>query len=298
MSRSLRFAALLFFLVVAGASTASAQLRVDLKIARRLFIVHEPIIASVQITNLAGRDVTLRDKDGQQWFGFQIMTPDERPIPPLNPNYSLEPMTVPEGKTVKRSVNLADLYQLSDFGLYRVKATVYFADLDRFFTSAQDNIELTEGKLIWQQTVGVPEGTEGAGTYRTLSILTHRLLRDNQLYIRVQDRNAGITYCTHKVARLLSGFEPEIELDEGNRLHVLQLVGPRTYVYTRVGLNGEWLGQQVISETKTRPNLRKLASGAVEVRGGAVQVAPAQSAGPLAPVPAKLSDRPPGLPPR
>lgn len=287
---------LLFAVVWFGAGPASAQLKVEMKINRRLFILHEPIIAIVEVTNLAGRDITLHDADHQPWFGFQVMTADQRPVPPLDPDYALEPMTIHAGQTLKRSVDITNLYQMSEFGLYRVRASIYLADLEKYFSSAVDNVEMSEGKLIWQQTLGVPDGSQGAGSYRVASLLTFRLPRDNELYVRIQDQDTGTVFCTHKIARLLSGYDPEVEVDESNRLHVLQLVGPRTYVYTRIGLAGEWIGQQVINETKTRPSLHRSETGVVTVRGGEVQQPAGSTPNPLAPVPAKLSDRPPGMP--
>ena len=61
----------LFALLLLGA-TAQAQIQVELKFKRLQYIAHEPIIASITITNLAGRDVDLHDDSGQHWFGFEV----------------------------------------------------------------------------------------------------------------------------------------------------------------------------------------------------------------------------------
>ena len=45
------------------------------------------------------------------------------------------------------------------------------AESDRFYTSNFSMFDLTDGKLLWRQTVGVP----GSGELRQLSLLTHRL---------------------------------------------------------------------------------------------------------------------------
>ena len=47
------------------AATTEAQVEVDLKFKRLQYIAHEPVVATVAITNLAGRDIELRDADGQ-----------------------------------------------------------------------------------------------------------------------------------------------------------------------------------------------------------------------------------------
>jgi len=116
--------------------------------------------------------------------------------------------------------------------------------------------------------------------------------KDNMLYIRVQDKDAGLVYTTNPLGRILLTYDPEIELDKDNQIHVLQLVGPHTYVYSRIGLNGEWLGQMAYNVVSTKPSLKKLRDGNVTVVGGQPDV-PFTPATPTDP---KLSDRPPGLP--
>jgi hypothetical protein len=271
-----------------------AQLTVQLRVSRRLYVAYEPIVATLQITNLTGRDITLHDADNQNWLGFRIRTTDDRLVPPRDVNYQVGPISIGAGQTLKRSLNLVSLYPVTDMGLYRAQASIYFPDLQRFFSSAPVSFEVSEGKLIWQQTVGVPEGQEGAGGYRTYSLLSFRQPKDNMLYVRTEDERDGIVYSTYPVGRLLTENPPQYLLDLQNQLHILQLVGPKTFTYTRIGPNGQLLGQTTYTELKKRPRLHRDATGKVAVTGGQQEVPIAQSSGGL-PAP-KLSDRPPGLP--
>src|SRR5205823_11876054 len=64
----LRIAALcLLFGFVAGA--ANAQIQVQLKFSRLQYIAYEPLLATVTITNRAGRDIDLNNDAGERWFG-------------------------------------------------------------------------------------------------------------------------------------------------------------------------------------------------------------------------------------
>ena len=293
MSRRLSLQAVALLLVLAFAPSLHAQIQVQLKITRQLFICYEPIVATVSIRNLTGHDLVLQDQPPEKWFSFQITNEHGSPIPPRAADYHVPPLTIPAGQAVKRTVNLVNLYPVTDFGSYKVKATIYVAQMGRYFASLSEPIEVSEGKIVWQQTVGVPDGQKDAGKYRTYSVLSFRQPKDDMLYVRVEDRDGGMVYCTYPTGRLINGYEPQIELDPLNQLNVLQMVEPKSYMFTRVGTNGEWLGQQPFLETKTRPHLKKKADGDVGVAGGQLVDEKAQvaqmAAGP------KLSDRPAGM---
>jgi hypothetical protein len=271
-----------------------AQLTVDMTIKRRLYVMYEPILVTVSIANHSGRDITLNDADGQKWFSFQITNGDGQVVAPINGDYQLNPLTIPAGQTVRRSLNLAALYKVHEFGSYHAKASVYSPDYHQYFSSRAQEFQVTDGRIFWQQTVGVPAGYPGAGSTRTISFLMFRPESQTVLYIRVQDKDGGVVYITSPLGKLLSGFDPEIQLDKNNQVHVLQLIGAKTFVYTIIGLNGEWLAQDTYNAVRSRPVLRKTAAGDVEVKGGDLDVpVDASVAKPNVP---KVSDRPQGFP--
>ncbi len=280
---------------LAIAAAAHAQLSVDLSIKRHLFISHEPVIATVTITNLTGRDVTLRDTPEMQWFAFQVTGAGERIFPPRDPNYALDPLEIKAGAQMRRTVNLNELYEIGDFGIYRVRASIYFADYKKFFSSRPSTIELTEGRRIWNQVVGVPDGQPGGGTFRKFSLLAHQQGDYSLLYVRVEDRDEGTVYCTQELGRLLEGQPPTAEFDTGNNLYVLQLIGQREYLLSKIGLNGEYLGGTRYTAPKSRPYFRRLTNGQLQIVGARREETVAQGATPEA-APAKLSQRPSGLP--
>lgn len=276
-------------LLLAFATTAHAQLNVDLSIKRRLFIAHEPIIATVTITNLSGRDITLADTPEMQWFAFQVLGSNERIFPPRNPNYALDPIEIKAGAQKRRTVNLTELYEVGEFGIYRIRASIYFADFKKFFSSRSNSVEITDGQLLWTQTAGIP----GGGGMRKYSLLSHQQGEHKMLYVRVEDRDDGAVYCVQELGRMIEGQPPVAEFDLGNNLYVLQLIGQREYLLSKIGLNGEYLGGTRYTAPKSKPYFRKLADGQLQIVGGRREAAVAQ--GTVEP-PTKLSQRPPGLP--
>jgi hypothetical protein len=270
-----------------------AQILVDLSIRRVMYIAYEPLLATVRITNLSGNPLLLADVEGKKWFGFQIETLDGRPIPPSNPDYEIEPIKVDPGSSITRTINLVQLYPITDFGTYRIKASVYSAELSNYFSSPPLTVEITEGRLIWQQTVGVPSKVGLKGGNRTISLLSHRLMERTDLYLRIEDKEAGIIYCTHRLGDFISFGKPNILLDASNTIHVLQNNVPHEFIYTKVGLDGKILDQLSYNAPKTRPELKRMDDGTITVAGG-ILFDP--KATPTPGVTTKLSDRPVPLP--
>jgi len=262
-----------------------------LKFKRLQYIAYESVVATVAITNLAGRDIELHDSNGQSWLGFEITGSEEQPIAPQSGGNREPPLKIQAGQRVTRQIDLTPLYPVHEYGAYHVRTNVYFADLGKFFYSGTRVFEVTDARPIWQQTVGVP-GTGGADEVRTYSLMTNRFPDHTSLYVRVQDKDTGAVYATYSLGRTIALEQPQAEIDRVNQLHVLHCAAPRAWSYARVGLNGELLEHSTFMETKTRPHLVHSSGGEVAVRGGMVE-APAKSSGSKAP---KLSARPPGAP--
>ena len=280
----LGFAVVCLLLCVAN---AEAQLQVELQLKRLQYVAYEPIIATLGITNLAGRDVDLHDAAGQPWFGFEITTREGQPIGSVTTEQTQQtqpPLRIEAGKKVTQQINLTPLYAVHDLGTYHLRAHVYFADLDKFFYSQGRVFEVTDARPIWQRSVGSPEG----GT-RTYSLLSNRFPDHTSLYVRVEDKDSGVVYATYSLGRAIAFDEPEAEVDRSSQLHVLHCAAPRIWAYSRIDLNGELVAHASFTQTKSRPRLVHTADGAVAVRGGMMETQSAQTARESLP---KLSERP------
>jgi hypothetical protein len=275
------------------AGVAQAQIQVELKFKRLQYVAHEPIMAALKITNLAGRDIDLHDEKGQHWFGFEINAGEGRPLAPLSQKAPELALHLEAGKTVTRRINLTPAFPVHDFGAYHVRAHVYFADLNQFFYSQTKVFQVADARPIWQKTVGIPDGMPGGGEARTYSLLSNRFPDHTSLYVRVENKQSGVVYATYSLGRVIAYDEPQTELDRANQLHVLYCAAPRSWAYSHVGLNGELLAHSIFMETRTRPRLWRVADGAVAVRGGRPDLPVVQS-GPSSA--SKLSARPPRVP--
>lgn len=272
--------------------SASAQLEVSIDLARTLYMRGEPIEATVTIRNLAGKDVLLRDMPGHQWFGFEVERGKDNPIGPFDPNYRNTPVSILSGESVERKVNLLKLYPVNEFGGYKVQAAIYFAETGKYIVSQRLPIEVTDGKTVWSQTVGVPQNQDGGGSYREMELLSFQLPKERALYARVTDQTTGDILCTYPLGHMLMGMKPSTEFDGQNNLHVLHMVAPNVYWLSKIGVNGEWLGQAVYDSPKGRAMLRKDPDGTLSIIGAKRKAERPAGAPPIP----KLSERPVAIP--
>jgi hypothetical protein len=290
MHRFLLFLATLALLITG----ASAQVNVNIEVKRRTYIRYEPLLVTVTISNLAGRDLMLEDGESQ-WFGFTVLHGESQTvISPRDPNYALDPMELKIGETVKRTVNLNQLYPISEYGIHRIRATIYVKSLNQFYTSRTANIDITEGRTMWKQAVGVPDTMPNAGQVNEMSLLSLQGAQHQYLYCRVINPDTGNVLCMQRLGHIIDGTQFDAKFDATNTLHVLQLVGPKTYALSQIGVNGELHGQWMYDAPKSKPYLRRDGTGNLDIVGATRRVEAAKNA-PPAP---KLSDRPANLPKR
>src|SRR5207249_9815130 len=246
--------ALPFVCLFLSAVRAEAQIQVELKFKRLQYIAYEPVVATLGITNLAGRDIDLHDADGQSWFGFEVSGREGQPTPPVTTGNAQPPLQIQAGQKVTQRINLTPLYPVQEFGTYHVRAHIYFAALGKFFYSGTKVFEVTDARPIWQGTVGIPDGVSAPGNVRTYSLMTNQFPDHTSLYVRVQDKDNGIVYATYSLGRIISFEEPQAQIDRANQLHVLHCAAPRSWSYSRIGLNGELLAHSSLDRKSTRLN--------------------------------------------
>jgi hypothetical protein len=202
-----------------------------------------------------------------RWITFNIESADGRIVPPNNPDYAFPPAAIEPGEKLPAAFNLTPMFPLQEFGLYRVRASVYVAEFGRFFSSPPLAVEITEGRPIWQEVVGVP-ASEGRPELRTITLLSHKLSRSTRLYARIEDRENGKIFATHQLGPFLTFGRPEVVLDAKNEIHILQNSAPKQFLYTHLDLDGKVIDRQFYVEAGSRPALAKRDGGTVIVSGG------------------------------
>lgn len=288
--------ACLIAVFVAVAAPASAQINLDLKLDRTLYLAHEPITGELLIVNMAGRDLIFGESGGLSWLDFSVTDGRGHLITPVQGERSERPIVLGAGQTYKHKVTINRRYPMATIGTYRVKASVHFPQINRVFETKQVTVQVTEGQPMWSQIVGVPQGHPQAGTYREYSLMTYyHGARSKALYFRLKDSDSGMVFRTYPLGDYMALRPPTHAIDSQNQLHILHMTGPQAYRYTIINIDGEPVRQQTLYEKgANRPELKSSGHGDVTLVGGVTEE---QAKTPYEQQQFhRLSDRPPGLP--
>ena len=273
-----------------------AQISVSIKAEKSIYVAYEPLHMVVSITNRAGRDVVLSGQQGSKnssWLSFEITDASGHLVSPKRiVNY--EPVIIPAGQTLQRKIPINVAYPMSRKGLYRIRGNVYFPQLKKYFNSNLQTIHVSDGREIWHQVVGVPEGYRGEGTYRRFSMLTFANGAEKHLYVRVHDEQNGAVRATFSLGPVILVRNPEFTIDRENRLHTLHMAAPRTYAHSVIDINGAVINREIYREDTERPRLAAAGVGDVVVVGGISEKEEASN--PIDADIRRLSERPKGLP--
>jgi hypothetical protein len=266
-----RFFPLLVLLAATfAAEQANAQIQLDLKLDRTLYVAHEPISGTLTIINRTGRDLVFGDSGGLSWLDFTVTDSRGHLISPIGNALNERPIVLSAGQTYNHKVTINRYYPMSQIGVYRVKANVTFPQINRVFQTKVINVQVTDGQPMWSQIVGVPQGYPDAGRNREYELMTfYHGARSKSLYFRMKDADSGMVYKTYPIGDYMSLRKPVQAIDRQNQLHVLHMSGPQTYKYTVIGIDGNPFQQATYYEKGgDRPTLKSTDYGDVSIVGG------------------------------
>lgn len=276
--------------------TARAQLDVRLDMAKTTYLLFEPIEATVTVSNRAARDVVIGGPGGGSWLTFTI-TDDRGVMLPNTTERGVErqPFVLKAGETVTENVVLNRYFPLANRGNYTINASAFFPPLQRYASSRMRRFSISEGRVVWERTFGLPQA-EGGG-FRRFQVLTYTGDETTQLFVRIRDEATGTVLRTTNAGRIILQKAPQVTMDGESNLHILMLGAPRTYGHIVIDRNGRLAEQEQFQELPgDRPTLMEDTDGTVIVEGGSL-MAPGESVSDGAPRPAgvrRSSERPSG----
>ncbi len=275
-------------LVLSGVN-ADAQIEIRLQLKHDLYIQYGEVDATVTIRNLAGRDVFFDNEPDKPWLAFRLKHDSGRMVPMTDPFMKFPPLLIKSGETLKRSVDINRIFSMEMLGQYSLVADLYFLGTETYITSNREVFNVIQGHRVWERILGVPGSS---GERRKVSVYTHRLVDRVYLYMGITNPDGPQVFCMRRLGRYASyAKQIAVDTDSSNRIHVLHLAAPRTFLYTVTDLNGNLLSSEVYVEGNSRPRLVNN-GGSVKVGGGSVRSASDPVAGqPPLELP-RISERP------
>lgn len=251
----------------ACATTAQAQIRLSMKMSASQYVAHEPVLATVTITNHAGRDLLIFSegvgRGSISWLDFSVSSGRNSLTP--RTKLSFKAVTIPAGRSISKTIDLTGLYRVTEAGNFRAFATVRLPDGGGAFNSNSVPFNVTKGKMVFQQRVGDPKGR----SVREFQLSIHNSSQKSSLYAHVIDIRTGRTLQAFRMGDLISYKKPKARVDRKNVLHVLYLAAPNTYAHGRVTPDGKYLGTVYFKPAPgSKPALATFGSGDVVVSGG------------------------------
>jgi hypothetical protein len=289
---NLRLLFLLFSACVLLTSDAFGQLNVSLRLPRTSFFLNEPTIATLSISNLAGRDLIFEDSpDFGPWCKLEVKALRGDFVSPLKDEVSFPPLLVPSGKTITRSINITEFFHLEQPGQYKIRVGVFFAPTQsEFYTQSTFNAD--PGRIEWSQTIGIPDSGD-RGKFRTFTLMSHQRFDGIFLYAKLEGKDEGIRFMPYFLGRTLAAMKPQPQLDAKNNLYVFHASSDSTYVLSQIDAETGKFGQAMYRPATPRagrPNMSKDNQGHLVITGGIrvneEELAPKSADRPL------LSDRP------
>lgn len=251
----------LFFLT----SLTHAQLSTNLRLSKQQYLAGEAVMAVVTVTNHAGQTLTFASDGRTQWLDFVVKDRRGENVPPRGKSL-FGKMSIRAGESLAREVDLAQHFQLSEAGNYSVSAVVHMPGRSGE-GAATNRVQFTQspGARYWTQKVGV------AGKTREYNIISFSGDEKSQLYAKITDGQTGRNIRTFLLGEFLMLRKPLVTVDRQQRMHVLFLATPTTWVHVAVNVDGAVVDRKLHQRGQLGdPQLLTFGDGTVRVTNSVV----------------------------
>jgi hypothetical protein len=218
------------------ASSAQAQLATSLRLTKKNYLAGEPVMATVTITNHAGRELIFQSDGRFQWLGFAIKNSNGNPINPRG-NAHFGSMKIGAGQSLAREVDLSRHFQLSKPGNFSVAAIIHLPGGSNDASSTNRVFfNQNPGRLFWSQKVGIAGSSTNTREYRILNFTGDS---KSHIYAQILNSRTGQFVRTFRLGEILTLRKPLATVDRNQRMHVLFLATPTLWVHCVINTDGK-----------------------------------------------------------
>lgn len=261
---------------------------VELTLDQEQYLSNEDLRVAVRITNRSGQ--TLAFGQDNSWLTFSVEARERYLVRQLDQVPVEGEFTLESSQMGTKRVNLTPYFDFRQTGRYQVIASVRIPQWDKEIVSRPATFDVINGTKLREIDFGVPTtATNSQPEMRKYILQQANYMKQMRLYLRLTDSTGSGVLRVFPVAPMVSFSKPEAQLDRVSNLHVLNQTGARSFSYSVINPDGDFVIQQTYDYSSTRPVLQFDDEGKISVSGGVRRVSPRDLPQPTAPaqLPAK-----------
>lgn len=261
MNRTLLPASLALLCLLNAPAAVLAQFNVSSRFQHLRVLQYEPIVTTVRVKNLTGREVTVGPGQELEVF-FRIETRPGSYVDPRDDGYLFEPFTL--GPREERSivVDLLRSYALQFTGPYTARVHLRFGETT--LAGTKQYLDVVPGFEL--QNIKVPRG---GNLSDILDCSLRTLNRGNreQLFLRFDDPGQNVCLGVYHLGSVIRFDPPKIQLDRRGFVHVLHQSAPTRYTHSVHSNEGEPLSKEFHTKGDSSVRFADATDNSLQVKG-------------------------------
>ena len=222
-------------------SRAQLAIRLDLECASILQFEQIEAVLTVQNTSRTPLVIMPGDKQNNATLRFLIERKRFQPLAKVDKRPLVEKLVVRPDKTQKVALDLSQWYTMGKVGRYIVRAEIEWGT--KTHKSNAVMVDVVRGLELVTLRRDVPGANSGRRTY-TLRYWSRA--RSEQLFLCVDDEEAGLNYGVFRLGPIIRLKKPYMKIDAQGYVTVLHQSGPDRF--TRSGLRSSRNGVTFIGQ--------------------------------------------------
>ncbi len=243
------------------ASVAQAQLATSLKLNKSQYLAGEPVVATITITNHAGRELVFVGDRRNQWLTFSLKNHRGDSVLPRG-NADFGAMKIKPGQSLARQVVLSNFFLLDEPGNFSVSAAVRPPGGTEGTSTNRTAFTQSSGSTYWNQKVGIAR----TGSTREFRLINFNGETKSQIYAQVIDGRTGRNVRTFALGDVMMLRKPLVTVDKDQRMHVMFLATPTMWVHCQIDTDGKLVDRKIHQRaSQGDPQLLTYGDGTVRV---------------------------------
>ncbi|HAV64163.1 MAG TPA: hypothetical protein DCY13_17580 [Verrucomicrobiales bacterium] len=258
-------------LILIFAGVGRAQLRVELLLEQKQYLINESLHIGVRLVNHTGQTLNIT---GTNWLSFTVEDTEGYFVRRVRDTPAPEPFEVESTYMATQWIDIHRAFAFRENASYSLRARVRIEQWNEDIYSNPVKFEIIRGTKLWEQRFGLPgSGQPNQPEIRKYILQQANYLDELQLYVRVTDESENYVFKVQRLAPMVQVSRPEAQIDTLMQLHVLTQVGRSQFLHLVVDPDANMILRNTYEGTsRQRPQLRVSPSGSVFVAGGVRQL--------------------------